>query len=435
MVFLAVLFCAMMGSIHAAYSADVVNTANIPGWGRVKNIVSAGYLNGSNTNRQFHYTLVQSTVLFENRLYIHLPSAIGCSVYTDFFAETGPIQINNDATEVEYNENGWHYEGHNLYIDAFLGSGFSYDIGGSQNIQSTEEEVVNDIISALASFFVKFPDYNDLRTFIVGRNYTGILAPKVMIKVADLNQRRESDSRPLFSNVEGLIIGNPLITPTYNDVFTFYETASRRGFIPRARYEQTKQECTLNPSSEKCVKGKKSMDSIMDLINLYNIYGDCKRKAGELACVEFNQSNLEDTINGLQAAFHVSVKAPKWTSCNAAYNDQAKFASKVDAAGDYEIVHLNNYGSITFFSGEDDLTVSTLTTMKYLRSIAKTMEDITLITPMSSWFTNRQRSGTVTRYTPSITFYTVDEAGHFAARDRGEQVQEILREVTEIIFA
>ena len=90
--------------------------------------------------------------------------------------ENGPVTVGDGEDYFKSNQYSWNTRANVLYIESPAGVGWS--IAGTKADLSTNDMVQSeDALSALRSWFVKFPEYlpNDL--FVSGESYGGIYVP------------------------------------------------------------------------------------------------------------------------------------------------------------------------------------------------------------------------------------------------------------------
>lgn len=108
----------------------------------------------------------------------------------------------------------WHLNHHLIYIDNPVGTGFSFtdsDDGYAKN----EEDVGQNLLSALQQFFLLFPHLQTNEFFLTGESYGGKYVPAIGHAIFKDNQRTDNDYTKPKINLKGLSIGNGLSDPVH----------------------------------------------------------------------------------------------------------------------------------------------------------------------------------------------------------------------------
>ena len=160
----------------AAPEADRV--AKLPGQPAFDTFpVYSGYLPIGATSKSLHYMFIESENDPANDpVLIWFNGGPGCSSLLGWIQEHGPYVIPNGESEFIKNEWNWNKEVNLLYIESPGGVGFSTCVGVEDCTQS-DDKSAEDNLTALLSFYEKFPEFlhNDL--FISGESYAGIYVP------------------------------------------------------------------------------------------------------------------------------------------------------------------------------------------------------------------------------------------------------------------
>lgn len=108
----------------------------------------------------------------------------------------------------------WHLNHHLIYIDNPVGTGFSFtdsDDGYAKN----EEDVGQNLLSALQQFFLLFPNLQRNEFFLSGESYGGKYVPAIGHAILKESQRIDRDDTKPTINLKGLSIGNGLSDPLH----------------------------------------------------------------------------------------------------------------------------------------------------------------------------------------------------------------------------
>ncbi|RVW59511.1 Serine carboxypeptidase-like 17 [Vitis vinifera] len=244
--FLSVMLLLLVFSSGIANGRSVIKT--LPGFsGELPFYLETGYVGvGENEEVQLFYYFVKSqrNPVFDP-LMLWLSGGPGCSTLSAFFYENGPLTFNIQEYEgglpnLYLKENTWTKSLNIIFVDAPVGSGFSYS-------KTQEGYIMEDLKYAaqtyefLKKWLVDHPEFLKNELYIGGDSYSGIPVPM------------------------GYVLGNPL-TDTDNDVNSRIPFAHRLTLISDELYESAKTSCngdyvTVNASNEQCVA---DMEAIRD---------------------------------------------------------------------------------------------------------------------------------------------------------------------------
>ncbi|CAG7826664.1 unnamed protein product [Allacma fusca] len=130
----------------------------------------------------------------------------GFSSLRGLFLENGPFFVNENLT-LKDRPLAWTKTYSMIYIDAPIGSGFSFADSEEAYADSSEDEAT-EIYAALAQFFTLFPDYKEREFYLAGKEYAGTFIPHIALHIDENNGKG-----PLKINLKGVVIGTPWIEP------------------------------------------------------------------------------------------------------------------------------------------------------------------------------------------------------------------------------
>ncbi|CAG7697361.1 unnamed protein product [Allacma fusca] len=120
------------------------------------------------------------------------------------FLETGPFSVDDDNKLVERNST-WTRSHSMLYIDAPVGTGFSYADSEDAYANSNDDDA-NEIYEALTQFFTLFKEFQPNDFYMAGEVWAGTAMPYIGKKID-----AENANAAVKINLKGLIMGAPYL--------------------------------------------------------------------------------------------------------------------------------------------------------------------------------------------------------------------------------
>lgn len=130
----------------------------------------------------------------------------GGSSMFGLFVEHGPYIITSNMTVVA-RDFPWTFTLSMLYIDNPVGTGFSFT-DHFQGYATSEDDVAQDLYSALIQFFTLFPEYAKNDFYVTGESYAGKYVPALAHYIHSLNPVRKFKIR-----LKGIAIGDAYTDP------------------------------------------------------------------------------------------------------------------------------------------------------------------------------------------------------------------------------
>lgn len=156
-----------------------------------------------------------STTQIPTPLIIWLQGGPGSSSLYGLFTENGPYEFKKG--KLDYREYTWTKDFNVLYIDNPVGTGFSFT-ENEKGYATDQTEIGERLHEALRQFLILFPNLQKSKIIISGESYAGKYIPSLAYTI--LNKRNTTNPS---INIEGLFIGNPMISPehmlNYNQYF------------------------------------------------------------------------------------------------------------------------------------------------------------------------------------------------------------------------
>lgn len=289
-----VVLLAFLGASLALAEVDVRNPVksaaddeikSLPGLNYALNFKHySGYLEADQlkpTNRYWHYWFVESQNDPANDpLVLWLNGGPGCSSLLGLFTELGPYTITADG-QIRENPFAWNKKANVLFMESPAGVGFSY--AADKSVSADDDSTAKQNHQALASFFRKFPQYNNRQLYLTGESYGGVYLPTLAALVDDDKEM----------NLKGVAIGNGYLDANkLAESLVFY--SYYHGLIGKTIWDGLAKECcdgkppargqckfTDKNRSKRCSEFvSNATDAILDSgLNPYNIYDHCATPA------------------------------------------------------------------------------------------------------------------------------------------------------------
>ncbi|CAG7728296.1 unnamed protein product, partial [Allacma fusca] len=133
----------------------------------------------------------------------------GYSSLEGVFLETGPFELEENNVVKDRNVS-WTKSHSMLYIDAPVGTGFSFAANEDAYANNSDEEAV-EIYEALKQFFTLFSDFQPRDFYLAGETYAATLIPYVARHIDQENAKSD-----VKINLKGFVIGSPYFDPQQN---------------------------------------------------------------------------------------------------------------------------------------------------------------------------------------------------------------------------
>lgn len=401
----------------------------------VKNKMYSGYLDiESSATKKLHYLFVESqNKPSEDPLFLWLNGGPGCSSLLGFGSEHGPVIYNEKTEKMELNNFSWNKNANFIYLESPAGVGFSK--GSDADILTDDVRSGIDNLSALKSFFKKFPQYMKNDFYISGESYAGIYVPTLAYNVLNYNLKQKSTDR---IKLKGVLIGNGVADWTYDTTPAMIDFAySANLYSSSLRENYLNFNCKNDSDSTQC---KETIDQIflsLKGINFYDFTQNCEVEENvkygytswisKVSGVRIPQckNSKEDQFwndwfnkDDIKEALHVD-KSIKFEQCNGKVGDSYYMGTK---GSFYLYPKLIAYGlKIWKFSGDTDLAVPTNGTRAWIKKL-----DLPIIDHYRSWFVKSDKiAGFVQKY-DGLTFVTVLGTGHMVPQWKREEAYHML---------
>jgi len=124
------------------------------------------------------------------------------------FFENGPYTINSDLS-LKINPNSWNSFANIIFVDQPAGTGFSY-VDSTFDYDTSEDQIAQDMYMFIQEFYQMYPQYSQLKLFILGESYAGHYVPAISYRIMQGNQKKDG---PFNVPLVALGIGNGWVDP------------------------------------------------------------------------------------------------------------------------------------------------------------------------------------------------------------------------------
>ncbi|KAG5543663.1 hypothetical protein RHGRI_016427 [Rhododendron griersonianum] len=192
----------------------------------------------------------------EDPLVLWLTGGPGCSSFTGFAYEVGPlnfkaVQDSGSLSTVVTNPNSWTKGASMIFVDLPVGAGFSYS-RTSAAAHSTDLQTCAQAYEFMRKWLIDHPEFLSNLFYVAGDSYSGMTVPTVAHLISDGN---EVGNKP-FINLKGYVLGNP-VTFLLGDGNYAIPFAHGMGLISDELYESLQRNCEgeymiVDPSNAEC---------------------------------------------------------------------------------------------------------------------------------------------------------------------------------------
>ncbi|EEF40332.1 serine carboxypeptidase, putative [Ricinus communis] len=418
------LFLGLVFWANVAFSGTIVKY--LPGYdGELPFTLETGYISVGPAE-MFYYFIESEGNPKEDPLLLWYSGGPGCSAFNGLIYEIGPLEFNISDYEgglpsLAYYPYSWTKSASILFLDAPVGTGFSYSItedGWSMSDTSTGYQVYQ----FLKKWLAEHPQYIKLQLFVGADSYSGISATLAIQHILDGNGY---GAEPHL-NLKGYILGCPRIDGQIqeNSKVIF---AHRLALISDELYRAAKNACdsdyygvtsadsgcyaTLalikkcykdinkndilepkctyaspNPieeSARRSLRGTTAADLIMP-----------PSRTAEKWCHNFNYSLAYVWANdaNVQAALNVTAKTVRdWKRCNKSLDYDYDITSVIDYHKNFSTKGLQ----ALVYNGDHDFTIPNVGTQQWIKEL-----DLTIVNDWRPWLVDGQVAGI------SVYFFT-----------------------------
>ncbi|KAK9931523.1 hypothetical protein M0R45_018797 [Rubus argutus] len=281
MVGLRLLVILVFSLILTSASASNINTTiitTLPGYsGELPFTLETGYVGvGDNEEVQLFYYFIESQRNpGQDPLVLWLGAGPGCSGLAGVFFQSGPLSFkyvdyNGSLPTLQDNPFAWTQGLNIIYLDAPVGTGFSYSTTQSGYV-TNDYKYVAQTYEFLQKWLDAHPAFVENLLYIGGDSYSGMIVPMVVKQIVDGN---ENGTVPLM-NLKGYVLASP-VTDSVIDVNSQIPFAHRLSLISDQLYKAAKTSCNgeyvnVDSNNAACIADIDAIERLVSDINAFQI--------------------------------------------------------------------------------------------------------------------------------------------------------------------
>ncbi|XP_050283204.1 serine carboxypeptidase-like 13 isoform X4 [Quercus robur] len=410
-----------------ATSRSIVKT--LPGFdGDLPFKLETGYVGvGEMDDVQLFYYFVESQrEPSRDPLLVWLTGGPGCSSFSPFFYANGPLSFDYIFSErglptLHLNSDTWTKRLNILYIDAPVGTGFSYS-KSYEGYYSDDQKTVANLYNFLQKWLIDHPEFAENHLYLGGGSYSGILIPVTVQKIYDAN---EAGHKPHF-NIKGYVLSSPK-SDSYLDANSKVPTAHRLTLISDELYKLLRGINTLQVLEPVCAKGSLKADKVdwdqRILMSTPNYFLHSLPRNSALWCRDYELLLAEIWANdpSVREALYVREGTKgNWQMCNSSLAYTKNILSTIDYHRNLSRTNLRSL----IYCADLDMSIPHIATQEMIRSLNLTLDD-----SWRAWFVDAQVAGYTERYKNNdfyMTYSSVKGAGHVAEEYKPKEVDAMI---------
>ncbi|KAG2727717.1 hypothetical protein I3843_01G165700 [Carya illinoinensis] len=437
-------------------SGTVVKT--LPGFaGDLPFTLETGYIGVGDTEdvQLFYYFVESQRSPAQDPVVLWLTGGPGCSTLLAFFYESGPLgftysEYNGSLPSLHLNPYTWTKSLNIIYVDAPVGTGFSYSTT-SEGYYSSDTATAALTYEFLRKWIMEHQQFKSNQLYIGGDSYSGITVPLVVQEIIGGNQIQEYTRM----NLKGYVLGNPK-TDTQIDDNSRYLYGYHLALIPKELYETAYISCNgdfvnVDSSNAQCESVLQTIEELILEINLQHVLEpSCSMTSPEPSSVNSDRRSLREQSQDLllshpkgpafwcrnyrhvlcgiwandksvQEALNIRKGTKElWKMCNSSLSYTQEFSSVVSYHKNFTRAELR----ALIYSGDHDMSIPHIGTRQWIRSF-----NMTLMDAWRPWYLDAQVAGYTEEYTENdfvLTFVTVKGGGHIAAEYKQKECAAML---------
>ncbi|GAB2268093.1 hypothetical protein Dimus_003071 [Dionaea muscipula] len=396
----------------------------------------------------FYYFIESERDPVIDPLLLWLAGGPGCSGLSSLLFDIGPLKINTEAyngslPSIVLNPHSWTKVANVLFIDQPVGTGFSYATNPS-GYQTSDSLSAHQTYTFLRKWIVNHPRFISNPLYIGGNSYSGITVPILIQNILDGLEKR----LPPQLNLVGYVLGNPA-TDDFIDANARVPLAHRLSLVSDGLYQNASQYCdgdyvNLDFNNSLCITSMQAITKCLLQINLVEILEpQCafsmnrrkelewdaraeeaktaqyllsatklspQSKLPELRCRSFGYMLSRKWANDVRVLEALNVRegtVSSWARCAETLPDYTHDVSSTIA---YHDAFTRTGLHVLIFSGDHDVTVPYIGTLKWVKSLGISISD-----QWRAWYVNGQVAGYTMKFKNDqyqLTYATLKGSGN-----------------------
>ncbi|CAN6299969.1 unnamed protein product [Urochloa humidicola] len=415
--------------------------------------------------RLFYYFIASERNPAEDPLILWITGGPGCSALSGLLFEIGPLKFDvagytEGFPRLVYFEDSWTKVSNVIFLDAPVGTGFSYsrDEAGL-NVSLTGSGSQHHTF--LRKWIAEHPEFASNPLYIGGDSYSGYTVPVTALDIATHNS-----DHPNKLNLAGYLVGNAATDDRY-DTGGKVPFMHGMGLISDELYEAAKVGCggdfyrAPDPANTRCTSAMMAINMVTFAVNPVHIlepfcgaavrapsifqgYGsggdadggrrsmlvqddvgrpgflekkklglpvECRDNGYRLSYIWADDPEVRETMGIHEGSIG------SWSRCTMLTHFRHDLTSVIP-------YHVNltkaGYRALVY-NGDHDMDMTYVGTQEWIRSIG-----YPIVSDWRPWFANRQVAGFTRTYAHNLTYATVKGGGHTAPEYRPKECQAML---------
>ncbi|XP_062201388.1 serine carboxypeptidase-like 2 [Phragmites australis] len=404
--------------------------------------------------RLFYYFIESERNPAEDPLILWITGGPGCSALSGLLFEIGPLKFDvagytEGFPRLVYFQDSWTKVSNVIFLDAPVGTGFSYAREeAGLNVSLTESGRQHHTF--LRKWLADHPEFASNPLYIGGDSYSGYTVPVTALDIATHNTDtdHEEEEAPKL-NLVGYLVGNAATDDRY-DTGGKVPFMHGMGLISDELYEAARVGCggdfykRPEPTNARCANAMLAINLVTFAVNpvhilepfcgaavrANSIFPDGDGDGGRRSMLDDLKLPVECRDNGYRLSY-IWADDPEvrqalgihdgsigsWSRCTSLTH----FRHDIATAIPYH-VNLTKAGyRALVYNGDHDLDMTFVGTQAWIRSLG-----YPIVSDWRPWFANRQVAGFTRTYAYNLTFATVKGGGHTAPEYRPKECLAML---------
>ncbi|GMY35362.1 serine carboxypeptidase-like 17 [Fagus crenata] len=396
----------------------------LPGYdGDLPFTLETGYVGvgDSNQSQLFYYFVESQRSPSEDPVLLWLTGGPGCSVLSAFFYESGPLAFsytdyNGSLPSLHYNPYTWTQGLNIIYVDAPVGTGFSYSTT-QEGYYIDDYESASQIYQFLKEWLLQHPQYLENILYIGGDSYSGIPLPMIVQEIFNGNLNRTAQPYlNLRSALESCNADFVSVDESNVECVTDLQTIDTL-LLQINLMQVLEPNCqTATPRSSKEYLQRRYLEENFDestLLSKTPAYW-CREYNYVLSGVWANDKTVRAALNIRNGTIGV------WKRCNSSI----AYTKTVTSSVEYHKNLSNTNLRALIYSGDHDLSVTHIGTQNWIRYLNLTISEV-----WRAWYVDGQVAGYTEKFSNSdftLTYATVKGAGHVAPEYKAKECYDMM---------
>ncbi|KAJ3675681.1 hypothetical protein LUZ60_004723 [Juncus effusus] len=398
----------------------------------------AGYITiGSELQKRhiYYYFAISERNPSQDPVTFWINGGPGCSALSALVHLAGPFKIESNSIRakhprVKQNPFSWTKINNVLFVDAPVGTGYSY-AEGEEDILSNDSNTVSDLYDFLKKWYSEFPEFLSNPLYLAGCSYSGVHVPLLAQEIVNSNEASDG----MTINLKGYSLGNPAIDVHYENNY-IVQFAHRMGLISDKQFHDLATTCGevyWNNTDPNCLKRLEFFNGQIKGIGKYHVLClPCHFQMGiSMESAEYESVEMLQSLYGETSQFNIycqdyeltperlfNSKAARemlhaesfevtgpWIRCT----NRLKFERNIHNVIPYHLNLTSKGYRVFIYNGDHDMQIPYIATLDWIKTL-----NYPEIEEWHPWFVEDQIAGYAVRYANNLLFATFKGAGHTA---------------------